>query len=714
MPDPTPTPHVTSTLRRGRAADWLPAVGLLAWVAGAVVIWLVGVRWPRPIGEVLLAELAWLMLLAVAARDAVRNLFGPVFTYEALRLGRKRSTFILRGLYIVAMMALLAYLYMLWSESMRYRSGYYSGNAVPPRELSRFATQFFYTFEVIQFLVVVLLTPAYVAGAIADEKERKTLEFLLATDLRNREIVFGKMAARVANLLMYILAGLPVMAFLQLFGGIDPELLLVGTLVAVVSVVGLAALGTYFSCVLKKPRDAIALTYLVAAVFAVSTFFAPLFLFGLSMSPMGITVLGYPIANLPLQEMANWIGAGNPAFGILMIFGQLGRGGPSLDVMPEYLARFLIFWAVAGVGLVALATARLRIAALAQPQPRVRRGLGGRKTVRRTRPAVGDDPMFWKEVFAEPGVSGGCAGRMIGILIVLFTFIVPALIVFFAFYDMIPGLPELFGGYRSSRSFERRWDDLVEPMNVWVRVATGLLSVVLFLAATVRGAGCVSGERDRDTWLTLESTPLGAWEMLSAKWWGCVIGLRPMVVVLLLVWALGLAVGAVPLGMIVLTLLAMIVYTSAFAWLGILCSVTARTTLIATVRAILAAIFCGGGFWMVLMCCCIAPIEMLGGGRGSQDAVETIAQLLAGCTPSFVVGWLPLNEFDDRELTPFRPGRDGDLGPLAPVIGLMIWTGLTCAFAFLAWDVFRKDAHRVDPPKRLRPRPRPARPADGG
>ena len=35
-----------------------------------------------------------------------------------------------------------------------------------------------------------MLTPAYVAGAISEEKDRKTLEFLLATDLRNREIGF--------------------------------------------------------------------------------------------------------------------------------------------------------------------------------------------------------------------------------------------------------------------------------------------------------------------------------------------------------------------------------------------------------------------------------------------------------------------------------------------------------------------------------------------
>src|SRR5256885_4697410 len=101
------------------------------------------------------------------------------------------------------------------------------------------AEKFFLAFAVTQFLVVVALTPAYVAGSIADEKERKTLEFLLATDLRNREIIFGKLAARVTVLLMFVLAGLPVVAFLQLFGGIDPDILLAGVAATVVTVLGL-------------------------------------------------------------------------------------------------------------------------------------------------------------------------------------------------------------------------------------------------------------------------------------------------------------------------------------------------------------------------------------------------------------------------------------------------------------------------------------------
>src|ERR671934_254324 len=60
-----------------------------------------------------------------------------------------------------------------------------------PRTLSaqaEMAATFFLAFFGIQMAIVGLVTPMMVAGAIADEKERRTLEFLLATDLRGREI----------------------------------------------------------------------------------------------------------------------------------------------------------------------------------------------------------------------------------------------------------------------------------------------------------------------------------------------------------------------------------------------------------------------------------------------------------------------------------------------------------------------------------------------
>src|SRR5262249_52424347 len=123
---------------------------------------------------------------------------------------------------------------------------------------------FFYIFSVTQAVLVVLLTPAYVAGAIAEDKERRTIEFLFATDLHSREIVFGKLAARVGNLVLFLFTGLPVLSLIQFFGGIDPAILLSVFAATGVTMLSLAGVGILNSSLRRRARDAIALTYLVA------------------------------------------------------------------------------------------------------------------------------------------------------------------------------------------------------------------------------------------------------------------------------------------------------------------------------------------------------------------------------------------------------------------------------------------------------------------
>src|SRR5207237_8910103 len=131
-----------------------------------------------------------------------------------------------------------------------------------PNEMARFAEAFFYAFMSVQFTVVGVLTPAYTAGAIAEEKERRTLEFLLATDLRNREIILSKLLSRMANITLLVMAGLPILSFLQFLGGVDPNLVLAGFAATGLTMVSLAGLSLLNSVLTKLPPAAISATYL--------------------------------------------------------------------------------------------------------------------------------------------------------------------------------------------------------------------------------------------------------------------------------------------------------------------------------------------------------------------------------------------------------------------------------------------------------------------
>jgi len=117
----------------------------------------------------------------------------------------------------------------------------------------------------------------------------------------------------------------------------------------------------------------------------------------------------------------------------------------------------------------------------------------------------------------------------------------------------------------------------------------------MFLSAAMRGAGAISGERDKDTWISLMGTPMSAEEMLIGKWWGCVLSLRRAFLVLLIVWAVGLALGAVNPLMLPVMLLLTAVYVSAFSWVGLFFSLTARNTLVASVRGFFGPSFAPAG-----------------------------------------------------------------------------------------------------------------------
>ena len=64
----------------------------------------------------------------------------------------------------------------------------------------------------VQLAAVILFTPVYAGGGIIEEKNRRTLEFLKASQLHSREIILGKFSARLA----FVLSVLPALLIVAL------------------------------------------------------------------------------------------------------------------------------------------------------------------------------------------------------------------------------------------------------------------------------------------------------------------------------------------------------------------------------------------------------------------------------------------------------------------------------------------------------------------
>jgi ABC-type transport system involved in multi-copper enzyme maturation permease subunit len=72
-----------------------------------------------------------------------------------------------------------------------------------------------------QVAFVLALVPALVAGAVAEERSRRSLDSLLVSPLSGLEIVIQKLAAKLLRLGLLLAVSLPIVCMLAMLGGTD-------------------------------------------------------------------------------------------------------------------------------------------------------------------------------------------------------------------------------------------------------------------------------------------------------------------------------------------------------------------------------------------------------------------------------------------------------------------------------------------------------------
>ena len=170
--------------------------------------------------------------------------------YRHLRRGRY---YLGRTLYGAAVLIVLVVI------AQEYRWLHYG--RVPLNVMSDIAAVLFTATSVMQFGAVFLFVPLFVCGAIAGEREEQTLDLLFTTHLSNREIVLGKLASRALALASLILCGLPVLAWMLMFGGVAPEGLLRVEVTTVLTLLFVGAHAIYFSVIATGTLEALVRTY---------------------------------------------------------------------------------------------------------------------------------------------------------------------------------------------------------------------------------------------------------------------------------------------------------------------------------------------------------------------------------------------------------------------------------------------------------------------
>ncbi len=249
------------------------------------------------------------------------GLVGPLFRWELVRLARRGQDARARFILAASLLFVLTVFTVAWFPRAGPSELFFGTSQLLSLEQSaKFGEQFALAFVLAQLAVLVLLTPAYAAGGIAEEKEKKTFVFLLVSDLTSREILFGKFLGRLAFLLGVMLAGLPVLAITQVYGGVSLKFLLMSYLITATTVTMLAAVSAAAAAAADSFRGALFRAYgLTALNVLVGCGLHPV------LSPFGIVAvlfgveaeapefflfvgLGYAGAQIVIAAVSVWLG----------------------------------------------------------------------------------------------------------------------------------------------------------------------------------------------------------------------------------------------------------------------------------------------------------------------------------------------------------------------------------------------------------------------
>lgn len=490
--------------------------------------------------------------------------------------------------YVIRFLCGLFLLYLIVTTSWRWNN---SNRTLTLDELADVGSGLFLMTVWIQGSTAVFLTPAIVAGTIAEARQRKVLHYLLASPLSNGEIVLGKLLVQLLYLVILVMVGFPVMSLALLLGGVDPIILALteGGVLSIIFLLGSVSMFT--SSRLQKPRDAILCTYG--------------FVFVWLMLPVIKEVVRHELVPLaasvydPVVQFLSVIELSSPT-GILDAGLGPGRRGSIVPVSPAFWMIGLNFLS----GLVLLVPTVRGLRSRERDEGKGRKGwiFGARDRERgwlRSRPFSLDDPMLWKE----------CPGRYrfrspaLRMLVTAFKTVAIGLLGFWMLVYAWPAFSDVlrFGyGQGGGDYFDPR-----RSFNVGVRFATvcGYLLLVLLLAAVA--AGGITSEKEKDSWISLISTPMDGSEILRGKIAGAFWSARYLFAGLLIVWWTGMVAGSLhPIGFALLVI-ATAIYSAFAVALGLHYSSICRNSTRSLVATFATLIVINGGY---MMCCMPALI----------------------------------------------------------------------------------------------------------
>lgn len=309
----------------------------------------------------------------------------PVLARELRQRMRGPRAAVVLSLYLLVLVLIVRILYSAAGNANRFQGPDIESTAALGRTV-------FHTLVFFVLVLVCFIVPSATAGAIAGERARQTLVPLQVTLLRSRSILFGKLMASLAFVVLLIVATLPLAGISFLLGGVELGEVVKATAMILVVAYVLAALALWSSTFLRGTQGAtvvaLGLTFGLCVVSFVT--YGVQRSFGQNSertSQMALVVNPFmavaDVLDARPDDFAGSFGASpftpmqsllrernNPDFAFLQndlvtdgpnaAVPAIGRRAPLLDRIPFWIES-LMAWAVLSIGALALAARRLSL-----------------------------------------------------------------------------------------------------------------------------------------------------------------------------------------------------------------------------------------------------------------------------------------------------------------------------------------------------------------
>ena len=416
-------------------------------------------------------------------------------------------------------------------------------------ELAKAGTHVFAMISYGQVILVCLLSPLFMAGAIGQEQAGKTYDILLTTPLSNLQIVLGSLAGRLFFVLALLASGLPLFSVLLIFGGVPTGAVFVSFVVAALTTLTVGSVAVTLSVLRTGGRKAVFIFVIVIGAYLVCSYCVDYYL----LRQTGA-------ARIRSTHSTTWLTPLHPLLVLESSMSSENYRPPSQEILGSYpwwarvymgrpFETFALLTTGVSAALILFSAVVLRRVGQGPGQTAVIRWAWLRRQLRldnrsrgqeKCRPArqVWANPIAWQEASTR--------GNRFGVILARWSFTATGLIsagVALLLYHF-QQLPAVAGGSTGGQ---------MSPSEVFLLILLSLLLVelaVIVLVAVYMSAGCVSREREDGTLDLILTTPITPRQYI----WGKLRGLVSFLAVL----------GAVP----VLTMTMVSVYSLVGMFLG--------------------------------------------------------------------------------------------------------------------------------------------------